>query len=547
MELRQYLKSVLRWWWLLLLSTGIAAGASYAASMQQPRIYQTTTTLMVGQVIQKDNPSYNDFTTTERLAESYAQMATRQPILQAAVEALGLKMNWQGLKGRVNAYSIPRTQLLGVAVKDTSPERAVAIADEIAYQLVLQSPNSPDNEARKERSQFVQSQLDDLETRINKAKTRVTELETELANALSARQIQDLQTEISNLESLISNWQANYSDLLDFLDGGNSPNYLTIIEPAQTPNNPVSPDVATNVLLAAAVGFALALSAAVLLEYIDDTIKSTDDLSVGGLELTALGSVNRIAGQDYRDKLITSHNPFSPVSEAYRMVRTNLQFMTIDQSTQTIMVSSPNPGEGKSVTTANLGVIMAQANLKTVIVDADLRRPTMHKIFQVSNLEGLTDLLRSPENEVSNQLKSTGIENLQVITSGPLPPNPSEMLSSQRMSELADRLKEVADVIVFDSPPVLAVTDAAVLSSRVDGVILVTQAKRTRRDATKQAVERLERVGARVLGSVLNQVSGKGDYSHYSYYTRSGHMLAGQNQPAWRRLWQRLPVLKISR
>ena len=121
MELSQYFKSVLRWWWLLLLSTGIAAVASYYASSQQPRIYQTTTTLMVGQVIQKANPTGQDFSTIERLAESYAQMAHRQPILQATIDSLGLKMSWQALKGRVNAYSIPRTQLLAIRVQDTSP------------------------------------------------------------------------------------------------------------------------------------------------------------------------------------------------------------------------------------------------------------------------------------------------------------------------------------------------------------------------------------------------------------------------------------------
>lgn len=544
MELRQYFKSVLRWWWLLVLSTGIAAVASYMASSQQPKIYQTSTTLLVGQVIQKDNPSYNDFTTTERLAESYAQMAKRQPILQATVDSLGLKMNWQALKGRVNAASVPRTQLLAVTVQDTSPERAVAIADEIAYQLILQSPSSPENKAREERSVFVQNQLDDLETRIDSAKNRVTELEAELANAFSARQIQDLQTEIANLETLINNWQVNYSNLLDFLDGGNSPNYLTIIEPAQVPTTPVSPNVATNVLLAAAVGFALALSAALLLEYIDDTIKSADDLTAA-LGLTTLGTVNRIKGQDYKDKLITSHNPFSPVSEAYRILRTNLQFMTIDQSIKTIMITSPNPGEGKSITAANLGVIMAQADLKTIIVDADLRRPTMHKVFQVSNLEGLTDLLRSSDNDLTHHLKNTGIENLQIITSGPLPPNPSEMLSSQRMLDLLKRLGSMADVVIFDSPPVLAVTDATVLSSRIDGVIVVTQAKRTRRDATKQVIKRLDHVGANILGAIINQVTGKGDYSHYSYYTRSGHMLASQSaQSPWRRLWERLPALR---
>ena len=546
MDIRIYLKRILRWWWLIILSTGIAAAASYYASLQQPRIYQTNTTLLVGQVFEQANPSGSDFTTLELLAQSYAQIVARQPILQATINSLGLDMEWTDLKWQVYAYSVPQTQLLVIAVNDTSPDRAMAIADEIAYQLILQSPNSPENQARKERRGFVQSQLDDLEARIQTAKARVNELETQLNEAFSARQIQDLQTEKANLESLINDWQANYSEMLKFLEGRDSPNYLTIIEPAQRPYDPVSPNVQLNVALAAAVGFALAFGAALLLEYIDDTIKSEDDLAAS-TNLTVLGSVSRIDGKEYRDKLITSLNPFSPVSEAYRILRTNLQFMSFDQTISSIMLTSANPGEGKSVTAANLAVIMAQADLRTILIDADLRRPTLHKIFQVGNLDGLTDMLRQTNPDIEGQLKESGIDNLRVITSGPLPPNPSELLSSQRMVELMNRLKDMADVVIFDSPPVLAVTDAAVLASRADGVILITQAKRARRGATKQAIQRLEHVGANILGTVLNQLSGRGSYTQSSaYYTRgAGQALPDQlDESGWRRLRQRLPVLK---
>ncbi len=549
MELFQYVRRILKWWWLLLLCTGIASVASYYASSQQPRIYQTTTTLIVGQVTQKANPTSQDFLTVERLAESYAQMAVRQPVLQATIDSLGLKMSWQSLKGRVNAYSIPGTQLLAITVQDGSPERAVAIADEIASQLILQSPTSPENRARQERSQFVQDQLDDLEIRIQTTQLRMNDLQAELDVAVSARQMQDLQTEIASLETVINKWQANYGDLLDFLQGGESPNYLTIIEPAQLPTVPVSPNVRIYVLLAAAVGFTLALGAAVLLEYIDDTVKSTEDLSAL-FGLTALGSVSRVRGSDYKGKLIISHSLFSPLLEAYRVIRTNIQFMAVDQPVKTILVTSPDAGEGKSVTLANLGVIMAQADLRTVVVDTDLRRPVMHKIFQVPNQEGLTDLLRSPGFEIGDQLKDTGVENLQVITSGPLPPNSSELLGSQRMAELIQQLEEIADVVLFDSPPVLAVTDAVVLASRVGGVVLVVEAGRTRRDTTNQAIERLQQVGANVLGGVLNRVPHKGGgYYHYPYYAHGGgrevvEYPVEQEQAEQRRWWQRLPILR---
>jgi non-specific protein-tyrosine kinase len=546
MDLVQYLKSALRWWWLILLSTILAAVASYMASLQQPRIYQTTTTIMVGQVIQKANPSGGDFALTEQIAESYAQIARRQPVLQATVESLGLDMAWQELAWRVNAYSIARTQLLGITVQDYSPERAVALADEIARQLILQSPASPENKARQERGQFVQGQLIDLEERIQTAKTRIKELKVQLDTALSARQIADLQTEISSLEELVNTWQTTYSDLLNFLQGGESPNYLTVIEPAQLSTTPISPNVATNVLLAAAVGFTLAVGAALLLEYLDDTLKSADDLS-SSLGLTPLGSIQRMKGSDLKDKLIPAHDPFSPVAESYRLVRSNIQFMAIDQPAKSIVITSPNPGEGKTTTTANLAIAMAQAELRIILVDADLRRPTLHKVFGLPNLGGLTELLRSPELEPDSQLRQTGIENLRLMTSGPLPPNPAELLSSQRMTHLVQRLEEMADVIIFDSPPLLAVTDAVVLSKRVSGAILVIQAGRTRRDVTRQALKRLDQVGANILGAILNQVSHRGSsaYQYTQYYTRSGHGSAGQpvlvNRRRW---WQRLPAFK---
>lgn len=545
MELGQYIKHILRWWWLLLLCTGLATVGSYWASSRQPRIYQTTTTLIVGQVIQKANPTSQDFLTVEQLAESYAQIARRQPILQATVDSLDLKMSWQTLKSRVNAYPIPRTQLLAITVQDYSPERAVAIADQIAHQLVLQSPSSPDNRARQERSEFVQNQLDDLEARIQTTQSRIKELQAELDTAVSARQIQNLQTEIASLEGLVNNWQVNYTELLNFLEGGDSPNYLTVIEQAQLPTEPISPKVKLNVMLAAAVGFALALGAALLLEYVDDTIKTPEDLS-RSLDLTPLGGINRVKGENYKGKLVTTHGPFSPLVEAYRLVRTNIQFMAVDEPAKSILVTSSNLGEGKSVTVANLGVVMARAGLRTMIVDADLRQPVMHKLFQVPNLGGLTDLLRSPELEIGDQLKDTGVENLQLLTSGPLPPNSSELLGSRRMGELIQRLDGEADVVIFDSPPVLPVTDAVALSSQVDGVILVIQAGRTRRDAIRQAVKRLQQVQANLLGGVLNQVSRRGSYYHYPYYARGDQpeLAAQADQTGQRRWWQRLPVLK---
>jgi capsular exopolysaccharide synthesis family protein len=189
---------------------------------------------------------------------------------------------------------------------------------------------------------------------------------------------------------------------------------------------------------------------------------------------------------------------------------------------------------------------MAQSGLKTIIVDADLRRPVQHQIFQVPYLGGLTELLCSPELEIKDRLRSTSVENLHLITSGVLPPNPSELLGSQRMRQLLDSLNQMADVVILDSPPVVAVTDAAVLSNRVDGVVLVTYAGQTRRDVARQAVLNLQQAGANLLGGVLNGISKReGGYYYHQYYTPNRHEHAAQPSLAGqRRRWQWLPFFK---
>ena len=357
-----------------------------------------------------------------------------------------------------------------------------------------------------------------------------------------------MQSEISGLENLIADWQVNYRNLLGFLEGGDTPNQLTIIEPAQLPYVPISPDVQTNVVLAAAVGFALAFGAALLLEYLDNTVRTSDDLTVPSIGLTNLGTINNIEGVSLNDKLISSLDMFSPITEAYRQIRTNIQFTAIDRPARSIMITSSNPNEGKTTTSANIGIIMAQADLRTIIVDADLRRPSLHKMFQVPNLSGLTDLLSSNDIDVDKQLKDTGIENLKIITSGPLPPNPSEILGSQRMMQMLQHLERIADVIIFDTPPVLTVTDALVLSKRVDGVIIVAKSKNTRRDTLREALERLNQVGAKLLGGILNGASIKDKEKHYNQYYSQSEQSGGSDPdrdhiPSARRWWQRvLPV-----
>jgi non-specific protein-tyrosine kinase len=199
--------------------------------------------------------------------------------------------------------------------------------------------------------------------------------------------------------------------------------------------------------------------------------------------------------------LITLSDPRSPVSEAYRTLRTNLSFSSLDEPIRTLVVTSPAPDEGKSTTVANLAVTMAQGGRRTILVDCDLRRPALHTLFDCQAEPGLTNLLL--EEDGTPALQQTQVEGLQLLSSGPLPPNPADLLGSQKIDKVIATLVGSADVVLFDAPPVIAVTDAAVLGAKVDGVLLVIGAGKTRREHAERAKEMLERANVRIVGAAL--------------------------------------------
>lgn len=229
------------------------------------------------------------------------------------------------------------------------------------------------------------------------------------------------------------------------------------------------------------------------------------------------------------ESLVTLLDPRSPVAEAYRTLRTNIQFSSLEKPVRTLLVTSPRPNEDKSVAVANLAVAFAQAGSRVILVDADLRRPALHLLFNISNEQGLTSSLLSAGggNPINGKGKAMGyastelplvqtsVANLRVLPSGPLPPNPAELLSSALMRDLIERLRDEADYVLFDAPPVLAVTDASVLATRLDAALLVLKAGRTTRDEAREAKEQLEKVHANLLGTILNNASHS--RSHYGY------------------------------
>lgn len=214
-------------------------------------------------------------------------------------------------------------------------------------------------------------------------------------------------------------------------------------------------------------------------------------------------------------QLVTLTEPRSPASEAYRTLRTNLGFASLTGELKTLVVTSPGPDEGKSTTLANLAVVMAQADSRVILVDADLRRPSQHVLFDVPNDQGLMTMMMDDAQLESPPLVATEVEGLWLLLSGPQPPNPAELLASSKMETAIETLAERADVVLFDAPPIVPVTDAAILAAKVDGVLLVLQAGTTKREQARLARERIEQVNARLVGSVLTNVELDADAHGY--------------------------------
>jgi tyrosine-protein kinase Etk/Wzc len=332
---------------------------------------------------------------------------------------------------------------------------------------------------------------------------------------------------------------------------------VRIIDKALPPEDPIKPKKKVNLLLGALLGLGLGLGMAFFVERLDNSLKSIEDVEATGLSI--LGSIPLIKGtkdrkskkeeeksEDYQIKRITSNlvthfEPKSPISEAYRTFRTNLQFARLDAPLKTILVTSSGPSEGKSTTVANLAITMAQMGTNTILIDSDLRRPVLHSIFNLQRTPGLTNYLAGnvPWKEI---IQETPIENLSLLTCGVLPPNPSELLGSKKMRMLLEELKEKYDMILFDSPPVIAVTDAAVLSTLLDGVVLVSSSGSTSREALLRAITLLENVKGRLIGGVLNKIKVESVYGSYHYYYYY-HYYGGTKQKRKKRKEEEVKVL----
>ena len=501
------------WAWVLVASMILAGGAAYLVSSALPKMYQSTATLIVGQSLQSTNPDINQLLASQRLSQTYASLATTTSMLAQVVDAVGLNQPTDVLKKNVVVTAATDSTLITITATDGDPARAATIANTLANDLIAASP------AISGRDASVQTFID---SDLKATQQQITDTQTELQRLLSLPNASpDEQNQIQALQGRLVSLRQTYSTLLASSSNSGA-NLLTVVDPAIPATQPASPKVLLNTILAALVGLLIAIGIAFLLEYLDDAVKSGADVEalVG---VPTLGAIIRMKGGGDRSEiyhLAALLYPRSPAAEAYRTLRTNVEFAAVDAPVRTLLITSSIPGEGKTTTAANLAVVFAQTGRRTLLLDADLRKPGVHRMFNLPNSQGLTSLLRSDELSLVDVAQATEQENLAVITTGPLPPNPAELLGSKRMKVILERLSAAVELVVIDSPPLRAVTDAAILASITDGTIFVIDAGRTRRGAAVSGRDALAKVGARVLGVTLNRLSEKasGDYYYYDYH-----------------------------
>ena len=521
MDLNRYFDIIRRWWWLLAASTVLAALSSYLAVSQQPLTYEARTVLMLGRTIEDPNPSPAELNLGQQLATIYADLANMRAVREETMAALGLE--WLP---NYRARPLPNSMLIEIIVTDTSPERAQAVANELANQLILHSPTAPRPEDQ-EREAFVNEQLNSLQGNIEETEDLIQEKESELETAFSARDIQDLEQEIAALEDKLRTLQGNYAALLQNTQAG-AINTLAVLEPAELPTRPVGIGWQLTVLAASAIGLVLAAAAAFVLDYLDDTVWTLEDME----QLTGLAVLPGIPlfeeGEDEEidARLVARHQPLTPISEAFRALRTAILSAGAYDHFRTMLITGAKPSDGKSVVASNLALVMAQSGLNVLLVDADLRRPMQHQLFDVSNERGLSDILLlldltdkfiDVDALLEDVIQPMPESRLHLLTGGSGTSNGLGSLSVSSLRTLLSILGERYDVVMLDSPPVLAVSDPAVLGTQVDGVLVVVDAGRTRGKELKQTIERLREVNSNLVGIVPNRLKSQ-DETYYSYY-----------------------------
>ncbi len=532
-DLRHYAKLLWTWKWVIMISMLLAGGTAFWFSQQMPPVYKSSVTMRINQAPSSAQVMDNQpLVFSERLSQTYVELLQSRPILQTTISNLGLDTTYQALVGNITVTAIRDTQLIELTVQHTDPQMAAAIANEIVAVFTAQEQQIQSSRYAESRDNLKQ-QLAAIEQDIATTQEHIAHL------GKKPQRTPTEQAEYDQQQSLLSQYRTNYTSILQSLEEvrlaeAQSTNNLLVIDPAIVSFSPVSPRPMMNTLLATAVGAIWAVMIIFVREFLDDTIRSGEQLEhLTQLPVLAhIGKINdpkqelkegdktKATKKVSQDHLIVVKHSRSPIAESYRMLRANIEFAVLDRPLQTLLVTSSGPKEGKSTTVANLATAIAHTGRKVLIVDTDLRRPTIHTFFGLSNDQGITMALMHTDTPIGTYIQSTNVDNLSILASGPIPPNPAELLGSQRMNQIIDELKSMFDVVIFDSPPVMAVVDANLLARTCDATLLVVLIAATRAKGLVRTKEQLRQAGARLVGTVLNQVTKEhgGYYDYYHYY-----------------------------
>ncbi len=517
MELRRQLAFLRESLPLVLASLFLAAVTAFVVSQVLPPSYEARVIVAVGQSAGGGSGDLNSLQVSQRLSQTYAALAVTNVAARDVIDELRLDTTPERLLEHVRAEAPLESTLLTITVDALSGEEAARIANAFAARMVRLEVTAGDDALAKLRA-FIDGDLDAVRAQITSTQQRIDELDAIVAPTAAQT------AELIALEGQIATLRSTFATLVQLSTTGGSANQLSIADPATVPPEPVSPRVLVNVVLGALLGAVLGIGFAYARQRLDDTVRSPEELE-HATNTPVLGTIVRMPGDAKRPlmyRLATLLYPRSPAAEGFRHLRTGIEFASNDTGLKLLLVTSAMPGDGKTTCAANLAVAFAQAGHSVCLVDADLRKPALHEVFGLPNLTGLSDLLRGDESTFEAATHPTEVTGLRILTSGLVPPNPAELVASPRMRAVLTSITGEVDLVILDSPPLQAVTDAAILASLAGGTILVAAAGKTRRALIVRARDTLARVGANVLGTALNGIDERDGkdaaFGYFSYY-----------------------------
>lgn len=500
-SLGDYLQILRRRRGVALITFLVVVAVAAIVTLQMTPIYAATTKVEIQPVGDSLGGPFEDSSLQTQVA-----LIKSDAVLKRAAEELTLPST-EPLVENLDVQLVSDTRIVEITITDPLPAEALVRASAVADAYIA---------FRRERAiEHVLLADQEISERIDEVKRQIDEIgepqepsEEAEREALDG-QLQALQVQRQTLPE---------ADVLR--RGGGS-----VIDPAIALPDAVRPNLMLNASFAVVVGITLAIAFALLFESLDDRVRNQDEVE-RRLGATILGHIPAIQRRGPTDlhHLSVADDPGSGTAEAFRTLRTNLRFMAMEHPLDTLMVTSATTGEGKSTVTANLAVSFAQAGKRTILVSADLRRPSIHDYFDLKNEVGLMDAL-DPDFPLERALKSCGISNLRVMPSGGIPPNPTEVLGSARLSRLMDSLAEISDIVIVDAPPVLGLADASTFAHRTDGVVFVVDVHETTRRQLSHSADQLRKAGGRIIGAVVNRIQPEQGYDYYyyqsNYYTDS--------------------------